>query len=175
MKGTSNWGISIFLNKSKDLLGFADSDWAGDVNSRKSTTGFVVFYSGCLIAWKSKRQAIVSLSSMEGELYAIAALCQEIQAILNVLAELQVDIKIPIELCEDNMGCIKFLENNSSHGRCKHIDVKNLYVKDLVHFGKFSLTYCPSEKNLADLFTKALNPTKFWQFCNTLKLNVSQN
>jgi hypothetical protein len=78
LKGTPNLGLLIFPDETSNLKGFADSDWGGDIETRKSTSGYVCFFAGTLVSWKSKRQLAVSLSSMEGELYALVAVVQEL-------------------------------------------------------------------------------------------------
>lgn len=66
LKETSNYGITYECGK-KNLQGFTDSDWAGDVNDRKSCTGNVIMLAGGPISWKSQKQRSVALSTMEAE------------------------------------------------------------------------------------------------------------
>ena len=69
LKGTS----SVFLRygSGKPLLeGFTDSDMSGDVDSSRSTSGYVMTYSGGVVSWKSRLQKVVALSTTEAEYMA---------------------------------------------------------------------------------------------------------
>lgn len=77
LKGTSHYGIKY--TKNQDLLtAYTDSDWAGDVDDRKSCTGNVIILANGPISWKSKKQASVALSTMEAEYSALAEMSREI-------------------------------------------------------------------------------------------------
>ncbi|RDX87237.1 putative mitochondrial protein, partial [Mucuna pruriens] len=70
LKGTLDFGLFYSSSNEFKLVGFCDSDFAGDVDDRKSTTGFVFFMGGCAFTWSSKKQAIVTLSTCESEYVA---------------------------------------------------------------------------------------------------------
>ncbi|XP_076280800.1 uncharacterized protein LOC143209270 [Lasioglossum baleicum] len=79
--GTKNIGIQFSkqnAQRGNELIGYSDSDFAGDVSTRKSTTGFVIFYGNGPISWCSHKQSIVALSTTESE-YIAAAECYKIQ------------------------------------------------------------------------------------------------
>jgi hypothetical protein len=71
LKGTSDWGL-LFNPKNDTLVGYSDADWAGDPDSRRSTTGYLFTIGGVPVAWKSKKQATVALSTAEAEYMALA-------------------------------------------------------------------------------------------------------
>ena len=77
LKGTKNYGLNI-SPKDSNLSCFSDADWAGNVDNRKSTSGYCVLYGGALVSWKSKLQNCVSLSTMEFEYYALSLAAQEV-------------------------------------------------------------------------------------------------
>jgi hypothetical protein len=79
-------------------------------------------------------------------------------------------INSTIEVMEDNQGCISFIQNSTSHGRTKHVDIKLMFIKDLWREKKFKISYCPTDENLADLLTKPVAKVKLAKFCDGLKL-----
>ena len=70
LKGTVNNGITYSSNKEKDLIGYCDSDWAGDIDTRKSTSGYVFQLGNSAISWSSRKQTSVARSSTEAEYVA---------------------------------------------------------------------------------------------------------
>lgn len=90
VNATRNLGISYNANNSEDeeLIGYTDSDYAGDVETRKSTSGFVIMYCGRPISWCSKKQSVIALSSTEAEYIAAAECCKEILYLKFLIEEL---------------------------------------------------------------------------------------
>ena len=72
-------------NEKWQLTVYSDSDWAGDVNSRKSVSGFILYLMGAPIVWKSKGQTTVALSSAEAEYYALTEAAKEVKFIVQLL------------------------------------------------------------------------------------------
>ena len=108
------------------LHGFADANWAGDVTTRKSTSGYVFQIDESTVSWKSKRQSIVALSSTEAEYVSLCGATQEaiwLQVLLDGMGFTQ---KNATTIHEDNQGAITFAKNPAHHSRTKHIDVKFL-------------------------------------------------
>ncbi|XP_058746162.1 uncharacterized mitochondrial protein AtMg00810-like [Vicia villosa] len=99
---------------SLQLTGFADSDWACCIDTRKSITRYCVFLSSAIISWKSKKQETVSASSYEAEYRALAKLTREIQWLNYILADLQVHATAPSVLYCDNKSAIHLAHNSTS-------------------------------------------------------------
>jgi len=162
LKGISSYGILYRKGEEVKLTGWSDSDYAGDVDDRKSTSGYVFMIGDSAIAWSSKKQPIVTLSTTEVEYVAIASCsCQGIwlRRILHHLNEEQK--KATIIQC-DNSSSIKLSKNPVMHGRCKHIDVRFHFLRDLAKDGIMELKHCNSQDQLADIITK---PLKLEAFC----------
>ena len=145
-----------------ELIGFADADWAGDVDSRRSTSGYIFLLYGCIISYKSALQHCVSLSTCEAEYVAAAEAAREAIWLTNLIAEISVKVlPVPITLNEDNEGAIALAKNPVGHGRNKHIQLRHHFLRELVNTGKIVMTKIPTESQLADIFTKSLGTKRF--------------
>lgn len=160
LKGTMNLGI-VFDGKTtykRNLVyGFADSDWAGEKDGARSTSGNVFILNGAPVSWASKLQTVTALSTAEAELFSASMAAQEADSLRNLLVELSFMQK-PTVIFEDNRACIKIAENPITSQRTKHVKVKYFFVREQVLRGEVKLTEISSEKNVADIFTKSLRP-----------------
>jgi hypothetical protein len=145
-----------------ELIGWTDSDYAGDLNDRKSTSGYVFMLGTGAVSWSSKKQPIVTLSTTEAEYVAAAACACQCVWMRSVLKHLQVEQGEGTTILCDNSSSIKLSKNPVMHGRCKHIDARFHFLRDLVKDGTVELMYCKSEDQIADLMTK---PLKLETFC----------
>lgn len=136
----------------------SDSDWAGDPNTRRSTTGYLFKMNGGAISWKSRLQPTVSLSSTEAEYRATTEAGQEIAWLRNLLDFLKIRHPTPTVLCCDNQGAVDMTKKTVFHGRTKHIEVQYHWIREQVEKGTITLRHVPTENMLADILTKALNP-----------------
>ena len=141
-----------------ELVGFVDSDWAGCHDTRRSTTGWVFTLGGCVIAWASRRQKSVALSTCEAEYIAAAEAAKEAIWLLSLLKELNVP-GIPqdaIKLHIDNNAAMKLTKNPEFHARTKHIELRHHFLREQVLEGNIEMIRVDTKDNLADIFTKAL-------------------
>jgi hypothetical protein len=154
------------------LQGYCDADYAGDIISSKSTTGYIFYYAGGPIMWKSKLQTIVAQSSTESEYIAINAAAKELVFIRNVISELNSLIKAQnkFPLYTDNNGALLLAGNPVYHERTKHISVKFHYIRELLYKGILDLIHVPSKEQKADGLTKPLDINLFKEFINQLNL-----
>jgi hypothetical protein len=139
------------------VLGYADADWGGDLDTRRSTTGYVFKVFGGVIAWKSKRQSTVALSTMEAE-YMSSADCARQAVWLRLWLE---DIGLglgsdPLPILNDNNGAIALAKNPVNHERSKHIGMRHHFLREKIEEKVISLEHVRSAENLADLLTKGL-------------------
>jgi hypothetical protein len=149
------------------LAAFTDADFAGDSNDRKSTTGWIFTFNGSPISWASKKQGLVTRSSMESEL--VAGSFASVEGIW--LVRLAKDFKLnftPIPLFTDNQSFIAYTKSDASSTRTKHIDVHFHYTRDQVTNGIIKLHYISTHDNIADILTKALSPRKHVQLLDAL-------
>ena len=164
IQGTADYGILFPMGQQKtelELVGYADSDYSGDLVERKSTSGYLFLLNDAPVSWCSKKQSVVALSSCEAEyISGSLAACQGVW-LGELLKELKISIKAPMELRIDNISAINLSKNPVSHGRSKHIEVKYHFLRDMVNKGRISVKYCKTELQLADVFTKALKIERF--------------
>jgi hypothetical protein len=161
LKGSINYGLIYSGDLSPDCVGFSDADWVGDLNDRKSTSGYVFSMNGGAVSWRSKKQTCVVLSTAEAEYIALSAAVQEALWMRQLLASLNVEVETSITIYEDNQSAICMSKNPQYHGRSKHIDIRFHFVRDQVEKKTVNVLYCPSNDMLADLLTKGIAKEQF--------------
>jgi hypothetical protein len=122
LKGTIDYDIAIKSASSLTITAFADSDWAGCPDDRRSTAGYAVFLRPNLVSWSSKKQPTVARSSTEAEYRGLAAATAEIIWLQCLLQELGLSLSVPILWC-DNLGATFLASNPAFHARTKHIEL----------------------------------------------------
>lgn len=170
--GTQNWGLWFGRKKEEQacLTGFSDSDFAGDVDARKSTTGVIFFLTNSPITWQSKKQKVVAQSSCEAEYVAAAnATCQALW-LARVLAELSGAAPSAPMLRVDNKSAIALIKNPVLHGQSKHIQVKYHLVRESAEDGLIKVKFIRSEEQLGDILTKPLGKVKFHELRSKIGL-----
>jgi len=170
LKGAPAKGLFYLVNNPHKLQAFSDSDWATCNTTRKSITGYCVFYGKCLISWKSKKQNSVSRCSTEAEYRALASLACELQWLKYIAANLTMSIPMPFAVYCDNQYAIQQAKNPSFHERTKHIEVDCHFIRSKVHEGLLILSHVPSKHQLADMLTKSLFPTAFQTNMSKMRL-----
>ena len=162
LKGTTCLGLLYRSGTETDALyGYSDSDWGGDCNDYKSTTGYLFLLGGTAVTWKSKKQSCVALSTAEAEYMALSSAAQEAIWMRELNSDLGNPQSQPTLVYEDNQSAIAMTKNPQFHGRTKHINIKYHYVREQVSKDKICLEYCPTEDMLADALTKGIGPEKF--------------
>ena len=142
-----------------NLAGFTDVDFAGDVNDCKSMTGWVFTFNGAPVSWASKKQSLVTCSSMEAELVAGSIASAEGIWLIRLRKDFRHDFA-PIPVFTDNQSFIAFTRNDVNSMRTKHIDTHYHYTCEQVITGTIKLHYIPTHENPADILTKPLSPCK---------------
>ncbi|XP_031279414.1 secreted RxLR effector protein 161-like [Pistacia vera] len=141
VNGTLKHGI-LFTKEHFSIEAYADSDWAGDVNDRKSTSGYYVCLGRNLVQWSSKKQKVVSLSSIEVEYKSLSQAATELVWIQHLFEELGIEMNnTPMIWC-DNMSVGALSSNPIFHARTKHIEIDVHYVRELVTRKTLSVSIC---------------------------------
>ena len=164
LRGTIDKGIiyksGTSAGKAAGLIGYSDSDWGSDTDTRRSTTGYLFTFNRGAISWGSRLQATVALSSSEAEYMALTAATQEAIHLRQLLADLGISISNSTIIYEDNVGCIAMSSNPVFHKRTKHIAIKYHFVRERVESGEVNVKYVPTNQQLADILTKPLSKQK---------------
>jgi hypothetical protein len=162
LAGAVNWGLQLKKRCGKVMLmGYSDSDYAGDVSSRKSTTGVLFFLNRSPISWQSTKQSIVAQSSYEAE-YVVAAnaSCQALW-LRRVLGELEGAKLVVPKLKVENCSTVALIKNPVLSGRSKHLEVKYHLVRESAEQGQTEVGEVRTDDQLSDILTKALGKLKF--------------
>ncbi|KAF3654260.1 hypothetical protein FXO38_15219 [Capsicum annuum] len=173
IKGTVNRSLLFPSSSSLDIVGYADADWAGCPDSRRSTTGWCMMLGSCMISWKCKKQSQTSKSSTKVEYRSMSTACSEIIWLRRLLSELGIKIEGSTILYGDNTSAIRIATNPVHHESPKHIDLDCHYIRELVEDRSINLRYISSKDQLADLFTKAMSRSRHnyllskLMFCDT--------
>ena len=161
LKGTIDLTLTYVKTDSDSVVGYSDADWAGDQDSRKSTSGNLFMLGSGAISWSSREQTSVALSTVEAEYIALCLATQEVAWIRQLLDELDQKPLKPTVMNEDNQGAISVAHNPVNHKRTKHIDIKYHYVPEAVVNKAIELAYCPTKEMLADVLMKAIPRDQF--------------
>jgi hypothetical protein len=162
LQGTSTLGIT-YRPPPLRLHGYSDADWAGDMDTRRSTTGYVVMLNNGAIAWKSRRQPTVALSTMESEYMALTEATKELKWVRTLLAELGYSngkTNQPTDLFSDSQSAIALAKNPVSHARAKHIDLRHHFIREAIQDRIIWVQHVPTAEMTADSLTKALGREK---------------
>jgi hypothetical protein len=168
--GTRKMGLVFDKNNSSGIIGFSDADWAADKEDRKSISGYVILLNGTAISWYSKKQSCAALSSTEAEFVAACEAAKEILWIKNLLNEMDLEVGKTMKLMVDNEACKAIAQDERGMKRLKHIDLKYMFLKELVAKGKIKLDHCRTEEQLADFLTKGLCKEKHIKCVNGIGL-----
>ena len=170
LQGTQNF--SLWFTKSYDpkLIGFTDLDWGGCPDDCKSTSGYVFAFGTNFFCWNSQKQKVVAQSSAEAEYVAASDATKQAVWLRKVLIDLVQTQDAPTVIHCDNMSAIAICNNPVFHGKTKHIKLKFHFLREAVQESEVLLSYCPSENQMADIFTKPLPKGQFESL--RLKLGV---
>jgi len=158
------WNDSITYTRGSrnpnELWGWFDADWAGDTDTRRSHTGYILIMNGGTISWKSRRQDNVSLSTSQAEFVAASQAGQEALYLRETLKDFGYQKQNATEIYEDNLACVAMSENPVRRKFSRHIDIRRYFVRELVKAGFLKLIPLCTHKMVADALTKSLpSPT----------------
>ena len=171
IKGTIDLALIYDANgQPAPSISFVDADWGGDLDSRRSTTGFASFSQGALIAYKSKLQNTVALSTTEAEFMALSDLGKHVLWLRRLREDLGRPLQGPDPVYNDNKGAIALAESPGNHERTKHIDIRYHSIRERVQDGTVAISHVGTKENIADIFTKQLAYVDFGRFRDSLGL-----
>ncbi|KAI5344133.1 hypothetical protein L3X38_012010 [Prunus dulcis] len=175
VKGILDYGLEYVKGKVAVLIGYCDSDWSGSVDDSKSTSGYAFSFGSGVFAWASVKQNCVALATAEAEyISASEATTQAIwlRFVLEDFGELQTEAT-PLHC--DNISAIAITRNPVFHQKTKDINRRYHFIKDALQEGTVDLICCPTNEQLADIFTKALAKDHFCYLREKLGVKSAHN
>jgi hypothetical protein len=160
LKHILEFGIWYSASSSLDLAGFSDADFMGCGIDRKNTSGTCNFLGSSLICYSSQKQSLVAQSTTQAEYEAAASCCFQILWIVRTMKDFGVRFeKVPL-MC-DNTGTISVAKNPIFHKRMRHHERRHHFLIDHIEKGDIEMRYIDRERQLADIFTKPLDSSRF--------------
>jgi hypothetical protein len=160
VNATVNYGICFSRETNLMLAGYSDADWAGNVDDRKSTSGCCFYVGTNLAAWMSRKQASISLSTVEAEYIAAGSCCTQLLWMKKLLCDYGFTQDTMVIHC-DNTNAINTSKNPIQHSQTKHIDIRHHFIYDLVESREVALMFIPTKNQLANILTKPLDGSRF--------------
>ena len=157
----------LFETSPNTVVGYCDADYAGDPDTRRSTTGFVFILHGGVFTWLSKRQPTVAASTTEAEYISAAQAVKEALWLRVLLADLGIVVNT-FQIKGDNQSVLKLLKNPVSSMRLKHIDVVYHFARERVARREVESSYVNTNEMLADMLTKPVPGNKLQICCSNI-------
>ncbi|CAI7894735.1 unnamed protein product [Closterium sp. NIES-54] len=167
---TSGLGLVLGGRRPVVLAGHADTSWADDQATQRSSQGYTFSLGSGSVSWWSTRSSSVLGSSCEAEIYAGAMAAQELRWLTYLLTDLGEPPRSPPVLYVDNKATLALFREHTLEHRTKHIALRYFLARELQQRGQLCLAYVASQANTADIFTKALPPGDHQRFRTMLGL-----
>ncbi|KAM2761386.1 hypothetical protein COP1_025857 [Malus domestica] len=169
--GTVDVGLLFQQDKvtGQCVVGYVDSDYAGDLDKRRSTTGFVFTIAGGPVSWRSILQSTVALLTTEAEYMAVTEAIKEAIWLQGLLDDLGVQ-QDHVDVHCDNQSVIHLAKNQVHHARTKHIDVRFHFVREVINEGDILLQKIGTADNPADMLTKPVSLHKFKHYLDLIDI-----
>ncbi|CAA7054408.1 unnamed protein product [Microthlaspi erraticum] len=165
LRGASKDCLTFTKNKEFSIEGFCDSDYATDIDKRRSVTGFIFQVWGNTISWRSNLQSVVALSTTEAEYMALTSAVREAIWLKGICEELGFETGA-VKIHCDSQSALALAKNSVHHERTKHIATKYHFIRDIVAEETVKLFKIHISMNPADFLTKALPGPKFQLCCD---------
>ena len=158
--------------RDSQLIIALDTSFADDLETRRSSQGYIVMLFGGLIIWRAARQDTVTTSTTEAELLGVERTAKEVIALRRFFLELRLDLGAPWTIFCDNIQTIRLIveENERISTKLRHVDIQNMWLRQEYQKGSFSVEYLPTGYMPADGLTKNLPRQKFEAFVALINL-----
>lgn len=165
LSSTQDYGIEYTFNDKRTdslkLTGYSDADFASDIDTRRSVSGYIVMIAGGAVAWRSKKQSTIASSSTEAELIAASDASRELMWLPKLILGCRLNLELPTKLYIDNQSTLKVITNEKANTRLKHVAVKHMFVKEQVTNNNIDVDYITSDDQIADPLTKSIHKPRF--------------
>ncbi|KAH9705555.1 hypothetical protein KPL70_011923 [Citrus sinensis] len=162
LNGTLDYGLLYGKDRETNeagLWGYVDSDYAGDLDRRRSQTGYMFMLNGCLISWKASLQHVVALSITEAEYTVALAAVKEALWLKGLISELGISQKV-VDIHCDSSSAIYLSKNPAHHEKTKHINIKLHFIRNVISKGVGKMVKIYTSNNPADMLTKVVPTAK---------------
>lgn len=154
------------------LFSYTNVDWAGCLDTRRSTSRYCIFLGDNLVSWSAKRQPTLSWSSVEAEYQGVENVVSESCWLRNLLMELHSSIQKATLVYCNNVSAIYLSGNLVHHQRTKHIKIDIHFVCEKISRGQVLVLHVPSRYQTAYIFTKGLPLVLFEDFRDSLNVRL---
>ncbi len=152
---TKDMGLKMEPTRHQDgpwkLICFSNSNYAGDADTRSSVSGYILYVRGVPVAWRSKAQRSVTLSSTEAEWVALSEAVKENIFVLELLEMLNIKVKLPIIVRVNNVGAVFMSGNKTTTSLANHVNIRTKYVNEYCEDGRIKITFVKSVNNDSDI------------------------
>ena len=154
------------------LIGYSDADWGGDLDERKSTSGYAFLLNNGAISWSSKKQSCIALSTMDAEYIACSAAVQEAVWLRQFLEHLKVIVGAsnPVTIYCDSTAALSYVKDPKYHGKTKHIQIRYHFIRDIIAKKGVILKHISTSHMVADLMTKPIARDSYLSHVRSLGL-----
>ncbi|MCO5608820.1 hypothetical protein L7F22_063037 [Adiantum nelumboides] len=122
----------ICFGKGKlSVVGYIDADFVGDLDKRRSTSGYLYTFAGGAISWFSRLQSCVMLSTIEAKYVAASESCKKAIWLTHLVGDLRIVGEVPVLHC-DSQSAIQLAWNPVFHAKTKHVDVRYHFIRDVL-------------------------------------------
>jgi hypothetical protein len=171
LRRTMDYGI-LYSGYPTVLEGYTDASWITDNDDHKSTSGWIFTLGGGAISWGSKKQTLITDSTMAAEFVALASCSKEAEWLRNLLMEIPIWPKpmSPISLHCDSQATLSRAYSHIYNGKSRHIGLRHSYVRQLLTDGVITIDFVRSVQNLADPLTKGFARDLVWKTSKGMRL-----
>ena len=146
--------VAIFKDGIWKLEALSDSDFANDKDTRYSVYGYIIYFCGIPVAWKSKSMKSVVLSTTEAEYVSVSEVVKVIKVLYQMLRSMEIKVPLPTKVQVDNVGAIWLANNSSVSERRKHVDLRAHFVGDMIKDEVIEINFVKSAEHDSDIMTK---------------------
>ncbi|GBN46616.1 Retrovirus-related Pol polyprotein from transposon TNT 1-94 [Araneus ventricosus] len=170
--GTAETTLNYCRKHGDAVIGYCDSNYAGDIADRRSTTGYVFTIGGGAVSWCSKRQPTVATSTTEAEYMALFAAAKEAIWLNKIVTDIGLSHIKAIPVHCDNNGFLNLSKNNMYHARSKHIDIQHHFVREVIKNGHITVKSMPTASMIADYLTESVQRSKHVMCAQSMGLKL---